>query len=143
MSFYGKIYQQLGNVFNRLTFKSKIHSEDEAVPTGENNEIILTAEFQGDNMSLSAGNGWIVFKKDEGNGCEIYHGAPSSDSVYKDSTIEAIDEDPSKTIIDFGDKITLKTPTFDKAGHFSGYSSQDYVLAEIPPSPVWQLLTNQ
>lgn len=112
MSFYGKIYEQANNIFNRLKFKNAapIESTENIFQVEANNgDIELNADGGQSGIIIEAGNPWITFKEDDtvryGDsklGCKIYHNSPrasliadSNSSFYGAScVIERNDRDP-------------------------------------------------
>lgn len=153
MSFYGKIYNQIGNIFNKFIFV--VHPQNRAdkyrnpLPT-EKTEIILTSQTNGDSLSLENGNRWISFGPgDKENSCYIYHSIPTPladkfdnqedfliseirNDLTKAEKDEFIEGEKKDYYIDLGGKITLKTPVFDRTGHICKYNIQEYLFAEAP-----------
>lgn len=171
MSFYGKIYAQMDDVFNSFYFDN---TDDKKTVTfiaeGEKlQDFLLGAESFNDKMIMKAGNSWIQFRKipnpidDEGGyAVEIFHSQPITDksadggskliltgiqnagkqynSLVSDSSDLLTDSEKeslkalrdSGKLIFFGDKLTFSSPTFDKAGHITGYESTVYTISEIP-----------
>ena len=82
MGFYGKIYEQMGDVFNRAKFINA--RPDTFIFNAEADDVIIDAESHGDRLPIKAGNSWIAFEPgldDKGNpACVIYHGAPQKDA---------------------------------------------------------------
>ena len=166
MSFYGKIYAQMDNVFDSFYFDNAENSV--AFPVGKLNDFVLGAESFNDKMIMKAGNSWIQFIKipnpisgEHGDAVEIYHGPPMTDKAYAGSSKKAItniqagnlynklisdnstlltqrEKDTLKgyrsegKLLFFGDTITISSPTYDKAGHITGYDVSSYILSEIP-----------
>lgn len=82
MGFYGKIYEQMGDVFNRAKF---INAHPNTFTfNAETDDVVIDAESHGDRLPIKAGNNWIAFEPgldDKGNpACVIYHGAPQRDA---------------------------------------------------------------
>ena len=82
MGFYGKIYEQMGDVFNRAKF---INAHPNTFTfNAETDDVVIDAESHGDRLPIKAGNNWIAFESgldDKGNpACVIYHGAPQRDA---------------------------------------------------------------
>lgn len=83
MGFYGKIYEQMGDVFNRAKF---INAEPNTFNFNSKTEdVIINAEAHGDRLPIVAGNSWIVFEpgfdKENNPACVIYHSAPQEQAV--------------------------------------------------------------
>lgn len=152
MSFYGKIYEQMGNIFNRVGFKNKKTQTKKDFPTSSQiKDFVLQANSEGDKLTLSNGNSWIALvETPDANDpliCSIYHQPAQKDLPNTTfATISKLDQGyffkqtaskkeeikKSKTYINFGDKITFDSLQYDEAGHVYGVESEDYVLAEIP-----------
>ena len=166
MSFYGKIYAQMDNVFDSFYFDNAENST--AFPGGKLGDFVLGAESFNDKMIMKAGNSWIQFIKipnpipeEHGDAVEIYHGPPMTDKKYAGSSKKVItniqagslynrlvadnstlltqkEKDTLKgyrsegKLLFFGDTITVSSPTYDKAGHITGYDVSSYILSEIP-----------
>lgn len=80
MGFYGKIYEQMGDVFNRAKF---INAEPDTFEFNKTlKDVVIDAESHGDRLPIIAGNSWITFEQgiDEKKNpaCIIYHGAPQA-----------------------------------------------------------------
>lgn len=82
MGFYGKIYEQMGDVFNRAKFINA--RPNTFVFNTENTDVVIDAESHGDRLPVKAGNSWIAFEEgldEKGNpACIIYHGAPQKEA---------------------------------------------------------------
>ena len=81
MGFYGKIYEQMGDVFNRAKFIN-VSPNTKQFNNDPLQDIVIDAESHGDRLPIMAGNSWIQFVagRDEKNSpaCIIYHSAPLS-----------------------------------------------------------------
>lgn len=82
MGFYGKVYEQMGDVFNRAKF---INARPNTFTfNAETDDVVIDAESHGDRLPIKAGNNWIAFESgldDKGNpACVIYHGAPQREA---------------------------------------------------------------
>lgn len=162
MGFYGKIYEQMGDVFNRAKFINA--SPNTFVFNTENTDVVIDAESHGDRLPVKAGNSWIAFEEgldEKGNpACVIYHGAPQTampgDSfnliqqitrtpgvsdflalTNPDSTLLTPEEkqallDMQENLLYFGDKILLRTPIRDVAGHIIRFETREWQLGSIP-----------
>lgn len=88
MAFYGKIYEQISDVFDRIQFTNMM---DQSAGSGENNivyrfpsslesDFIIDAASHGDKIPMLSANGWIQFVRGgDTNGntiCNIYHSKP-------------------------------------------------------------------
>jgi hypothetical protein len=60
MGFYGKIYEQAINIFNRLKFKNTTADTDTDFPT-TSDSFVLRADGGEDSAVFQAGNKWIQF----------------------------------------------------------------------------------
>lgn len=152
MSFYGKIYEQMGNVFNRVGFKNKKTQTKEDFPVSSQiKDFVLQANSEGDKLTLSAGNSWIALVETPDDTdpliCSIYHQPPQKDLpntafatiseldqgyFFKQSASKKEEIKNSDIYLDFGDKITFSSLQYDEAGHVYDVENKDYVLAEIP-----------
>lgn len=154
MGFYGKIYEQMGDVFNRAKF---INAEPDTFNFNSGLEdVIIDAESHGDRLPIIAGNSWIVFEQglDEKKNpaCIIYHGPAidgksttqiirvSSGADYEnliagdlltEDEILQLKADREKGLIYFGDTISIDG-FYDKAGHIVANKSVDFKLGSIP-----------
>ena len=167
MSFYGKIYAQMDDVFHLFQFDN-VENNANLYTTKLADNFVLGAESFNDKLIMKAGNSWIQFVKipnpfkDElGDAVEIYHGAPMKGEEYAGKAEKIITNitpgalynrlisDNSTLLTNtekntlkgyrsegkllfFGDTISISSPTYDKAGHITGYKSADYILSEIP-----------
>lgn len=141
MGFYGKIYEQMGDVFNRAKF---INAEENTsnFNNGElSTNFCIDAESHGDKLPIIAGNSWIQFiaGKDDKNSpaCLIYHGAPLRDGeeiatfevapgvdyatlisgdLLTPEEIEELKAERASGLLYFGDTVTIGA-YHDKAGH--------------------------
>lgn len=154
MGFYGKIYEQMGDVLNRLHFENAPAGTDNFADN-PNGQFDLISESFKDEIQLVTGNSWIVFVDNSDNNgnlkCKIYHSKPrdAEDLViteiisgvnYQDALgSEALTEDQKDNLralreagklIYFGDKI--KVAKIDEAGHVNNTSIQEYTIGEIP-----------
>lgn len=81
MGFYGKIYEQTGDVFNRVTFKNAA-SGDLSFNHSELKNFAIDATSHEDKLPFELGNRWLQFVEEEdakGNQvCVIYHSAPQT-----------------------------------------------------------------
>lgn len=162
MGFYGKIYEQMGDVFNRAKFINA--RPNTFVFNTENTDVVIDAESHGDRLPVKAGNSWIAFEEgldEKGNpACVIYHGTPQTampgDSFNliqqitrtpgvsdflaltdPDSTLLTPEEkqallDMQENLLYFGDKILLRTPIRDVAGHIIRFETREWQLGSIP-----------
>lgn len=162
MGFYGKIYEQMGDVFNRAKFINA--RPNTFVFNTENTDVVIDAESHGDRLPVKAGNSWIAFEEgldEKGNpACVIYHGVPQTampgDSFNliqqitrtpgvsdflaltdPDSTLLTPEEkqallDMQENLLYFGDKILLRTPIRDVAGHIIRFETREWQLGSIP-----------
>lgn len=131
MGFYGKIYEQVVNIFDRLKFKN---TQDTAFPEQlRPDDFILRADGGQDAVIFQAGNKWIQFVENPTAHlqCDVYHAQSNYDAqttpifaTNKDNDI-ALD---GITSIDHGTVITVKYPTTDEAGHIIGYGEKVYKL---------------
>lgn len=102
MSFYGKIYEQASNIFNKLKFKN-ISSQNFLSNVDVPENFTLTADGGQACAVIAAGNPWIQFKEDtterqsDGSklGCKIYHSLPHTppgktgfDETYTECVIQ-------------------------------------------------------
>lgn len=133
MSFYGKVYNVIGNAFKRFKFTNK-GKDSESAPNSFSSEVTVDAETANDFLTVASGNGWLGFKKEDEGECGIYHLAPRSSVSTKaqDLIKDVKNEATYDTLITFGDVITLQSPTFDEAGHINGYTTKKYKLEEVP-----------
>lgn len=128
MGFYGKIYEQAVNIFNRLKFKNTSTSID--FPANLENEVILRADGGESSAVLSAGNKWIQFKQDGDFQCNIYHAQSTQPSGQKDIFTAVAHEgvDDTATGINFGAILTLQYPVTDETGHIIGYTEKKFQI---------------
>ena len=158
MGFYGRIYEHMNEVFNRIGFKN---AESNAIElnTETLNDFVIDAESHGDKLPIIAGNRWIQFIEDtdEHNNaiCKIYHAPPAQltneeesqifittgedyQRVLSDNTLLTEEErnnlqvDRENGLIYFGDSITVRTPNRDPAGHIINYTESQYKIAPLP-----------
>lgn len=161
MGFYGKIYEQMGDVFNRAKF---INAEPDTFDFNSGLEdVVIDAESHGDRLPIIAGNSWIVFEQglDEKKNpaCIIYHGAPQSadksapQSIISEEKLSRVDFDEltnadstlltpeekqqlldldKEGLLYFGDKIRLWSPIRDEAGHIVRFDYRDWQIGSIP-----------
>ena len=128
MGFYGKIYEQAVNIFNRLKFKNTMASTE--FPEDLKNEIILRADGGETSAILNAGNKWIQFKQDGDFQCNVYHAQSLQPAGQKDifTAVEHDSVDDTATGINFGTILILQYPTTDEAGHIIGYEEKRFQL---------------
>lgn len=162
MGFYGKIYEQMGDVFNRVGFVNA-NPGTQKFNTKALENFVLDAESHGDKLPFLLGNSWLQFVQgvdDYGNPtCIIYHS--SAQGVAKNNIAALITEiipgddynrlisaestlltDAEKELLQkaratgkflyFGDKIRFATPQKDEAGHINGYIEDTYEIGAIP-----------
>lgn len=132
MSFYGKIYNSIGNAFRRLKFTNENQSNKDVLKnTALSNSFMLEAQTANDHTTIGAGNRWLGMVNQDGT-CLIYHLAAGTqyDSINIINDIEKNSE--YDELIDFGDIITIQSPAYDEAGHLTGVVSKKYKLQEVP-----------
>lgn len=95
MSFYGKIYEQANNIFNRLKFKNANNTSVEDLFQNEDitKDVEISAGGGQSGAVISAGNPWITFEKDDTQnqedvklGCKIYHNKPQKNLIADPDT---------------------------------------------------------
>jgi hypothetical protein len=124
MSFYGKIYQEVVDIFNRLKFKNNTSSNN--FPTSTPAEITLMANGGEDAAIIEAGNKWIQFEKNGDLTCKMYH---KKSGVTNKNIMTLTDKDDKvkkDTVIGYGDKIIIQTPEFDDAGHIVRHTQKTF-----------------
>lgn len=88
MSFYGKVFAQMDDVFDSFYFDNV--EKNASLYTGKlQDDFILGAESFNDKFIMKAGNSWIQFVKianpikgESGDAVEIYHGPPMAGKDY-------------------------------------------------------------
>ena len=96
MSFYGKIYAQMDNVFDSFYFDNV--EKNSTFYTGKlADDFILGAESFNDKLIMKAGNSWIQFVKiknpiqgELGDAVEIFHGAPMTGEDHQGNVSKVI-----------------------------------------------------
>lgn len=159
MGFYGKIYEEMRDVFNRVSFKNA-PQDTNIFNSEELKDFTLDAESHGDDLPFIAGNSWIEFVEgDDGKGnaiCKIYHSKPQGKDVSKTLPIihieagqeywDLIESDllteeekqelqnarNQNNFIYFGDTIYVEEPEVDAAGHIIKYDQKAYVIGTVP-----------
>lgn len=158
MSFYGKIYQEVGNAFRNFLFGNKDKTST-SFPKDDNvtENIMFEAGTSFDQGIVQSGNRWIKMAKPENgraNEVEIYHGEAGGETdsfttiaeIKSFTTEEELAE--KQDLIDdgkymgFGKGIVFSTFTYDKAGHVVETDSQTYVLPESPNLNLGQELSD-
>ena len=125
MGFYGKIYEQAVDIFNRLRFKNT--TEDAFPEDLLVNEFTLRADGGEAAATISAGNQWIQFTQADDLSCKIYHKKSDIPEGIKETFI--VDQDPDLVIdneIIFNDVITIYYPVTDATGHIVNYEEKKY-----------------
>ena len=88
MGFYGKIYEQTGDVFNRATFKNAPRDTAEFADS-DVTYFAIDATSHEDKLPFVAGNSWIQFVESldaQGNQvCLVYHNAPQKEATGNSS----------------------------------------------------------
>ena len=84
MGFYGKIYEQTGDVFNRATFKNALRDTVEFADS-DVTYFAIDATSHEDKLPFEAGNSWIQFVESldaQGNQvCVVYHNEPQKEAT--------------------------------------------------------------
>lgn len=84
MGFYGKIYEQTGDVFNRATFKNAPRDTAEFADS-DVTYFAIDATSHEDKLPFEAGNSWIQFVESldtQGNQiCLVYHNEPQKAAI--------------------------------------------------------------
>lgn len=88
MGFYGKIYEQTGDVFNRATFKNAPRDTAEFADS-DVTYFAIDATSHEDKLPFEAGNSWIKFVESfdaQGNQvCLVYHNKPQKEATGNSS----------------------------------------------------------
>lgn len=88
MGFYGKIYEQTGDVFNRATFKNAPGDTTEFADS-DVTYFAIDATSHEDKLPFEAGNSWIQFVESldaQGNQvCLVYHNGPQKEATGNSS----------------------------------------------------------
>ena len=129
MGFYGKIYEQAVDIFNRLRFKNA-NGESSFPSTPLAEDVILRADGGEACATLEAGNKWIQFARNGDLNCKIYHCPSTQEAGEKQIFISTPHDGVDTSIegIDFGAILTIQYPITDNAGHIIGYTEKKYQL---------------
>lgn len=122
MSFYGSVYYQLVDTFNKVIAKNALNGTQ--FPELSDTPQELQAFGRINTLSLTNGNQWInlTINKDTG-ALEIWHGKPSSDVSFPVTGYEnlgaspRLPEDTSITDLNPGDVFSTFVAKCDNAGH--------------------------
>lgn len=156
MGFYGKIYEQMGDVFNRAKFINAEENTSTFNTETLSEGFCIDAESHGDKLPIIAGNSWIQFVEGEDDkhspACIIYHGSAQQDgeNIATFSVVPGIDyatlidgdlltpeevaqlkQDRENGLLYFGDNITIGA-YHDKAGHMISNKTMSFKLGSIP-----------
>lgn len=125
MSFYGGIFNQISNAFERIGIRNSGEDSNNFISAGEDLEI--KADGREGEFYLDTGNQWIQLQGDvTDNFCKIYHSNPSQNSLSTNiifTNTEAPTKEKSLITVDLATDTYLRVNNikYDKAGHISNF----------------------
>ena len=135
MSFYGSIYYQLVDAFNKISAKNN-GSENTGKPAVGTNINEIAAVGRQNSLDLETGNAWIQFSPGNGEDPSIVisHGpAVNTNAVTITPASKFTDSAESVVELDYSDVLKIQNFKYDKAGHIYGNATATYL--KLPASP--------
>ena len=123
MSFYGTVYYQLIDTFNKVAMRNSSIEEKSFPSNIVTSDQQINAIGRDAKLSIEGGNRWINFTKDTTNNCfKVWHAIPDTTSSSWIEGYQKVDQDsiPANTDItelDPGDYFKTFSVKYDAAGH--------------------------
>ena len=135
MSFYGGIFNQISNAFERIGIKNSGKNNNNFIATGEDFEI--KADGREGEFFLDTGNQWIQLQGNViDNFCKIYHSSPSqnflsTNTIFTNTT--GVPAEKSLITVDLATDTYLKVNNikYDKAGHISNFEDSYLYFKQV------------
>ena len=124
MSFYGGIFNQISNAFERVGIKNSGKNTISFL-NNDPTDLEIKADGREGFIEIDSGNRWIELKGDVvDNSCKIYHGQADGNNTTTHLVMEKVDELPSEVVpidIKLDDNVYIKINNvkYDEAGHIS------------------------
>ena len=126
MSFYGTIYKQISNAFDRFFVKNSGKNKKEFLDSPKNS-VEIKADGREGYLDFDSGNRWIQMEGDYTNNfCKIYHAQADATNLNTYNTVTKVNSatEPIDVSLDEDTYLEIKGVKYDKAGHVSGTKSQ-------------------
>lgn len=134
MSFYGSVYYQLVDAFNRIVFNNKGPKKTTFPTTALDEETVENAQGRTSKIKINTGNRWLAISKDNESDYSFWHTAPNAEAKTIISAAELVDENgKSITTSTLKSKIKGSTIKYDEAGHVVG--AEKNITFELHPKP--------
>jgi hypothetical protein len=124
MSFYGGIFNQISNAFERVGIKNSGKNTISFL-NNDPTDLEIKADGREGFIEIDSGNRWIELKGDVvDNSCKIYHGQADGNNTTTHLVMEKVNELPSEVIpidvkLDTNVYIKINNVKYDEAGHIS------------------------
>lgn len=124
MSFYGGIFNQISNAFERIGIKNSGKTKIDFLNT-ESIDLEIKADGREGFVEIDSGNRWIELKGDVvDNSCKIYHSQADKNNTTTHLVMEKINELPADAVpidvkLDTDVYIKINNAKYDEAGHIS------------------------
>ena len=135
MSFYGSIYYQLVDAFNKISAKNN-GSGNTGKPTVGANIDEIAAVGRQNSLDLETGNAWIQFSPGNGEDPSIVisHGPAVNTNTATIKPASRFTGSAESVIeLDYSDVLKIQNFKYDKAGHIYGDATATYL--KLPASP--------
>ena len=135
MSFYGSIYYQLVDAFNKISAKNN-GSGNTGKPTVGANIDEIAAVGRQNSLDLETGNAWIQFSPGSGEdpSVVISHGPAVNTNTATIKPASRFTGSAESVIeLDYSDVLKIQNFKYDKAGHIYGDATATYL--KLPASP--------
>ena len=140
MSFYGTIYNQISNAFEKIFIqnngidRSSIEVAEEDYNWSK--DKVIKADGREGEFKIDSGNRWILLTGDEvANNCKIYHRKPDDKNLSSVVPVGTVNSEEAKEAIEVSlDKdryLKFTGVTYDQAGHVSGTTSKYIIFKQV------------
>lgn len=124
MSFYGTIYNQISNAFERIRIKNSGKNTISFL-NNDPTDLEIKADGREGFIEIDSGNRWIELKGDAvDNSCKIYHSQADGNNTTTHLVVEKVNKLPSEVVpidvkLDTNVYIKVNNIKYDEAGHIS------------------------
>ena len=124
MSFYGGIFNQISNAFERIGIKNSGKNTISFL-NNDPTDLEIKADGREGFIEIDSGNRWIELKGDAvDNSCKIYHSQADGNNTTTHLVMEKVNELPSEVVpidvkLDTDVYIKINNVKYDEAGHIS------------------------
>ena len=134
MSFYGSVYYQLVDAFNRIVFNNKGSKKTTFPVNPISQETTESAQGRASKIKIGTGNRWLSLTQDAEGDYSFWHTAPNNDAKNLISAAELVDENgDSIDVPTLKSKIKGSVIKYDEAGHVVGAAKN--TVFDLHPRP--------